>query len=164
MNNKKAKIMLNVSLVLIIAYFVLFFAGYFRQVPLFRRSFGGEGALDDSLKPTVSFLLIGSWLVIIAGIIAANIRLQKNPTGLNRIVAAFAAVASFILDRVGKSLVPRRITAYAAEYGGELDIVSAKIHKEAVVCFDRVLVPLFAVSLILMVFAACVIRNKLQEK
>ncbi len=155
--NKRPRIMLNISAGLMAAYCALFLAGYFLQYEYWILGFSDMALSFPTEVPRVySPVIIGSVLLISAVTIVFDILLKKRSSSSLCIGAAAFAVCAFTTDRLIKGLAPVIITrAMAIE--GTHGVALAGYHANAVRFLDMLLLPLLAVFLTLMV---CVCYNK----
>ncbi len=154
--NKRPRIMLNISAGLMAAYCALFLAGYFLQYEYWILGYSDMALSFPTEVPRVySPVIIGSVVLFSAVTIVFDILKKRSSSSLCIGAAAFA-VCAFTTDRLIKGLAPVIITrAMAIE--GTHGVALAGYHANAVRFLDMLLLPLFAVSLTLMV---CVCYNK----
>lgn len=161
MNEDKPRIMLNISLGLMAAYCALFLGGYALQYEYWILGYSDMAMSFPTEIPRVySPVIIGSVLLFSAVTIVLDILLKKRSSSALRIGAAAFALCAFTADRLIKGLVPGVITRFMAAEGVN-GVALAGYHANTVRSLDTFLLPLFAVSLTLMV---CVCYNKRCEK
>lgn len=150
--------MLNISIGIMAAYAVLFLAGYFFQYEYWIRGHSDMAISFPTIIPRIySPLIAGSVLLISAGTIALDILLKKRSSYLWCLGAAIFAASAVVVDRLVKGIVPSVISRVTAVEWGTQGVAMAGYHANAVRFLDNLLLPLFAVSLTLMV---CVCYNK----
>ncbi len=162
MNEEKSMfVMLNISLKLMAAYCVLFLGCYALQYEPWENDWLGMNSVMRLSFPTIipriySPVIIISTLLLSAAVIVLDKLLEKRSDRGLCIGASVFAVCAFVTDRLIKGIVP---AVYARLWTAEGDhgVVLAGYHAEAVRFLDMLLLPLFAVSLTLMV---CVCYNK----
>lgn len=153
---KRVTIMLNISLGLWVAYYALFFMGYFAQKPLLWWFFGGDYVMSDDFKPVFSPVLIGFSLIIMAGMPVFNLLLRKNSSPGLCIGAEVCAFIAFLSDRLIKGIVPAVKTILMGKLGNADAVLIGGLHAQSVGFLDMVLIAFYAVSLTLMVCACCI--------
>lgn len=155
--DKRSRIMLNISIGIMTAYCALFLAGYFFQYEYWILGFFDMALSFPTEVPRVySPIIIGSVLLFSAVTFVFDILLKTRSSSSLCIGAAAFAVCAFVADRLIKGLVPIFITR-AMTVEGTHGVALAGYHANAVRFLDNLLLPLFAVSLTLMV---CVCYNK----
>ena len=155
--NKRPRIMLNISAGLMAAYCALFLAGYFLQYEYWILGYSDMALSFPTEVPRVySPVIIGSVVLFSAVTIMFDILLKKRSSSSLCIGAAAFAVCAFTTDRLIKGLAPVIITR-AMAIKGTHGVALAGYHANAVRFLDMLLLPLFAVFLTLMV---CVCYNK----
>lgn len=153
---KRVTLLLNISLGLWIAYYALFFIGYFAQKPLFWRIFGGDYYMSDDFKPVYSPTFLGMFLVIAAVGVILNLLLRKNATPGLCIGAEVFAAAAFEADILVKSLVPMVKTIIMGQFTGSDGVSVGGLHSQSIGILSMALTIFFAASLTLMVCACCI--------
>lgn len=148
---KRVTMLLNISLGLWIAYYVLFFMGYFAQKPLLWRFF-----TYNDYEPVYSPTFIVTFLVIAAVGVILNLLLRKNVTAGLCIGAEVFAAAAFEADILVKCLVPMVKTILMGRLGGADGVAVGSLHSQSVGLLGMALTIFFAVSLALMVCVCCV--------
>ena len=155
--DKRSRIMLNISLGFMAAYCALFLGGYYLQYEYWILGYSDMAMSFPTEVPRVySPVIVGSVLLFSAVTIVLNILLKKRSTSVICIGAAVFTLCAFISDRLIKGLVPGFITRSMAIEGVN-GVALAGYHANTVRFLDTFLLPLFAVSLALMV---CVCYNK----
>lgn len=153
---KRSRIMLNISQGFMAAYCALFLAGYFLQYEYWIGGYSGMAMSLPTVVPRIySPLMIGSVLLISAAAIVLDALLKRRSGSLCIGAAVFAGCA-VVADRLIKGLVPGAIARKMTAYGTD-GVAMAGFHANAVHFLDTLLLPLFAVSLTLMM---CVCYNK----
>ncbi len=149
--------MLNISLGFMAAYCALFLAGYFLQYEYWILGFSDMAlSFPTEVPRAYSPVIIGSVLVFSAVTVVFDILLKTRSSSSLCIGAAAFSVCAFVADRLIKGLVPV-VISQAMTVEGTHGVVMAGYHANAVRVLDMLLLPLFAVSLTLMV---CVCYNK----
>ncbi len=155
--DKHSRIMLNISLGFMAAYCVLFLGGYYLQYEYWILGYSDMAMSFPTEVPRVySPVIIGSVLMFSAVTIGLDILLKKRSSSALCIGTVVFAFFAFTADRFIKGLVPSAITRSMAVYGVN-GVALAGFHANSVRFLDTFLLPLFAVSLTLMV---CVCYNK----
>lgn len=155
--DKRSRIMLNISAGVMAAYCVLFFAGYFLQYEYWILGFSNMAMSFPTEVPRVySPVIIAAELIISEGAIVLDILLKTRSSFRWCLGAAIFAACAVVFDRLVKGLVPRFITVRMSAEGVN-GVALAVYHANALHFLDSVLLPLFAVSLTLMM---CVCYNK----
>lgn len=155
--DRRSRIMLNISAGFMAAYCALFLAGYFLQYEYWVLGYSDMALSFPTEVPRVySPFIIGSTVLLSAGTIALDILLKKRSSYLWCLGAAIFAACAVVADRLVKGIVPG-VIARAMVVEGSHGVALAGYHANAVRFLDNLLLPLFAVSLTLMV---CVCYNK----
>lgn len=154
---KRSRIMLNISAWLMAAYCALFLAGYFLQYEYWVLGFSDMAMSFPTEVPRVySPVIIGMELLISVGAIVLDILLKTRSSFRWCLGAAVFAACAVVADRLVKGIVPCVISrAMAVE--GVHGVTLAGYHANTLHFLDTFLLPLFAVSLTLMM---CVCYNK----
>lgn len=153
--SKRVTIMLNISLVLAVVYFVLFLAGYFAQPQLWWL-FGADLSMPNEFEPSFSPIIVVFSLIIALGTLTFNLLLRKN--GSLCIGAEVFSLIAFAADRLVKWFVPPAKTILLANTVGADGVVVGGYHADTVAFLDMALITFFVVSLTLMVCACCMIQ------
>lgn len=155
--DKRSRIMLNISAGFMAVYCALFFAGYFLQYEYWILGFSDMAMSFPTEMPRVySPVIIAAELIISACAIVLDILLKTRSSFRWCLGAAIFAACAVVFDRLVKGLVPRFITVRMSAEGVN-GVALAGYHANALHFLDSVLLPLFAVSLTLMM---CVCYNK----
>ncbi|MCM1167728.1 MAG: hypothetical protein NC299_02175 [Lachnospiraceae bacterium] len=157
--DKRSRIMLDISSWLMTAYCVLFLGCYDLQYVPWKMGWldGVMGiSFPTEVSPVYSPAIILSTLVFSAATAVLDYLLKKRSGSGICIGAAAFAVCAFVADRLVKGLVPTLYTRMMIAEGIH-GVALAGYHANAVHFLDMLLLPLFAVSLALM---ACVCYNK----
>lgn len=155
--DKHSRVMLNISSGLMAAYCALFLAGYFLQYEYWILGYSDMAmSFPTDIFRVYSPVIVGSVLLFSAVTIVFDVLLKKRSSSGLCIGAAIFAVCAFTTDRLIKGLVPGAVTRSMA-IEGVRGVALAGYHANAVHFLDTFLLPLFAVSLTLMV---CVCYNK----
>lgn len=155
--DKRSRIMLNISAGFMAAYCALFLAGYFLQYEYWILGFSDMALSFPTEVPRVySPAVIGSVLLISAATIVLDIMLKTRSSFRWRLGAAIFAACAVVVDRLIKGIVPGVISRVMAAEGTH-GVALAGYHANTLHFLDMVLLPLFAVSLTLMM---CVCYNK----
>lgn len=158
---KRSRIMLDISLWLMAAYCVLFLGCYALQYePWVSDWFGMESVMGMSLPTEIprpfSSVIVLSVLLFSAVTIVLDILLKNRSSSALCIGASVFAGCAFSADRLIKGIVPDGVTRFMS-IEGPRGVVMAGYHANAVRFLDMLLFPVFAASLTLMV---CVCYNK----
>lgn len=152
---KRVTMLLNISLGFAVAYFVLFFAGYFAQ-PQMWWLFGADLSMLNEFEPSFSCIIVGFSLIIAAGTIFFNLLLRKNSSLC--IGAEVFSVIAFAADRLVKWFVPPAKTILLGDTVGVDGVVVGGYHAQTVAFLDMAFITFFVVSLGLMVCACCIMQ------
>lgn len=153
--DKHSRIMLNISLGFMAAYCALFLGGYYLQYEYWILGYSDMAMSFPTEIPRVySPVIIGSVLLFSAVTIVLGILLKRHSSSALCIGAAVFALCAFTSDRLIKGLVPGVITRSMAVEGVN-GVALAGYHANSVHFLDMLLLPLFAVSLTLMVCVCC---------
>lgn len=140
------------------AYCALFIAGYFLQYEYWILGFSDMALSFPTEMPRIySPVIIGSVLLFSTAAVVFDILLKKSSSSSLCVGAAVFAVCAFVADRLVKGLVPGSISREIT-IDSILGVTLTGYHANAVRFLDMLLLPVFAVSLTLMV---CVCYNKL---
>lgn len=155
--DKRSRIMLNISAGLMAVYCALFLAGYFLQYEYRMLGlFDISPSFPAEMPRVYSPVIIGSVVLISAAAIVLDILLKTRSSFRWCLGAAVFAAVAVVADRLVKVFVPGLVTrSMTAE--GVHGAALAGYHANAVHFLDTLLLPLFAVSLTLMM---CVCYNK----
>lgn len=160
---KRTEVMLNISSWLMAAYCVLFLGCYALLYEPWKNGWL-DGAMGLSFPTEVPRIFSPAIILSALAFSAATVVLcyllkKRSESGLCIGAAAFAGCA-FAVDRLIKGIVPMIYNA-SMTVEGTHGVVLAGYHANAVRFLDLLLLPLFAVSLTLMV---CVCYNKRCER
>ena len=152
---KRVTTLLNISLGLAVAYFVLFLAGYFAQPQLWWL-FGADLSMLNEFEPSFSPIIIGFSIIVAAGTVVFNLLLRKNASLC--IGAEVFSVIAFAADRLVKWFVPPAKTILLGNTVGMNGVVVGGYHAQTVAFLDMAFITFFAASLTLMVCACCIMQ------
>ena len=154
--------MLNVSLVLIIAYNALFILGCSQNRLLLKLLYPSVPEdLNDHLSVIPVIIVSGCMLIIAAWIIVFNILLRRNPSRGMRIGAALFALFAYVADSTIRKFavsIAISIVQYKAE-----EVSSVLMQGELIDFLYFVLSVLYITSLTLLVCAACVMQKGAED-
>lgn len=162
MNEEKSSfVMLNISLRLMMAYCVLFLGCYTLLYEPWENDWLRMDSVMGLTFPTEvpriysPVIILSTLLFSATAIVLDNLLKKRSDSGLCVGAAAFA-VCAFVSDRLIKGIVPAVCTQLITVEGMH-GVALAGYHANAVRILDMLLLPLFTVSLALMV---CVCYNK----
>lgn len=155
---KKRTLLLNISLILGLAYHLLFIAGYLLQKPIF----GGAilkypAEVMEQIKPVYLVPVIIVTAVFGAGLAAFALCMKRNTSKQLFTAAALFSGAAFIVERLTNVFVYNIdvLDGFSAAKG-QTGVLEFGLSQTAIRFMDIFLLPLFVAAIVLMCCAGCV--------
>lgn len=145
---KTATVLLNVSLALHGAYFVLFMAGYVIQKPIW--SIFGVWEEIEQMKPIISPAIVIAVVGTFVLSAALNLTLRKRADRTFGVLTVLFCVGAFLADRLTKAISCVYYSAVAGRLNGVNAVYLAGLHENSVQFIDTFLLIFLAAGLALL--------------